>query len=498
MSVGLLIILVVVLLIVLLAIRMPVALALALSGAIGLLLLRGGDYTTNQLGAIPFSQTHSFSLTIIPMFILMGIFAVRARIAEQVYAVARHVFRWIPGSLGVATVMACAGFAAVSGSSIGTAATMSRLSMGEMRKAGYPASLAGAAVAVAGTLGALIPPSLFLVLYAIMTGESVAAMLAAGIVPGIISAIAYATYIILKAKRNAHEWADRAGQLDRELDKAAGERRAEEKLPRGASGPGGQDSPAEGAVTGAAAAEAATAAGAVDPAALPLTRDRTRLRDLPWRGVVRVGILFLIVLGGIYAGFFTPTESAAVGAFAAAVMLVVEFRKDGLSTLASNFTAALKETAATTSMVFAIVIGSAILSSFFIVARLPQMATEGVEGLGLNPYLTIALLLLLLLPLGMALESISILVISVPLIYPIAMSLGFDGIWLGILIVKFIEIGMVTPPVGITCYVVAGTSNTKVETIFRGVTPFLLVEMAVVALLFAFPVLSTWLPSLIR
>src|SRR5690625_5140642 len=148
---------------------MPVALALALSGVVGLVLLRGGEYATNQLGAIPFSQTHSFSLTIIPMFILMGIFAVRARIAEQVYAVARHVFRWIPGSLGVATVMACAGFAAVSGSSIGTAATMSRLSVGEMRKAGYPASLAGAAVAVAGTLGALIPPSLFLVLYAIMT-----------------------------------------------------------------------------------------------------------------------------------------------------------------------------------------------------------------------------------------------------------------------------------------------------------------------------------------
>lgn len=216
------------------------------------------------------------------------------------------------------------------------------------------------------------------------------------------------------------------------------------------------------------------------------------------RGVGRVAILFLIVLGGIYSGYFTPTESAAIGALAAAVMLILEFRKDGIKELTSNFVEALKETAATTSMVFAIVVGSAILSAFFISARLPQMATDWVEGMALNPFLTMALLLLMLLPLGMALESVSILVISVPLIYPIATSLGFDGVWLGILIVKFIEIGMVTPPVGISCFVVAGTSNTRVETIFRGVTPFVVVELVVVAVLFAFPTLTTWLPSLIR
>lgn len=473
MGTGLIVGLVAILLIILLAIRMPVALALALSGAVGLVLLRDTGYTTSQLGAIPFSQTNSFSLTIIPMFILMGIFAVKARIAEQVYTVARYAFRWVPGSLGVATVMACAGFAAVSGSSIGTAATMSRLSIGEMRKAGYPDSLAGASVAVAGTLGALIPPSLFLVLYAIMTGESVAAMLAAGIIPGIISAIAYATYIIITATRNEKEWSERALRLEDALVTASG---------RGGSSDG------QGS---------ASTVGTEDESE-QLTGRTVRLRDLPMRGVVRVGILFVIVLGGIYSGFFTPTESAAVGALAAALMLMVEYRKEGLGVMARNFSEALKETAGTTSMVFAIIIGSAILSAFFIAARLPQMATTWVETMALNPYVTIALLLFLLLPLGMALESISILVISVPLIYPIAMDLGFDGVWLGILIVKFIEIGMVTPPVGINCFVVAGTSNTRVETIFRGVTPFLLVELAVVSLLFAFPTISTWLPSLIR
>ena len=483
MTAGVLIALVALLLVLLLAIRMPVALALALSGAVGLVLLRDTGYATSQLGAIPFSQTNSFSLTIIPMFILMGIFAVKARIAEQVYAVARYAFRWLPGSLGVATVMACAGFAAVSGSSIGTAATMSRLSMGEMRKAGYPDSLAGASVAVAGTLGALIPPSLFLVLYAIMTGESVAAMLAAGIIPGVISAIAYATYIIVTAKRNEKQFEERALKLEDALVAASG---GPTPAPAGDLSSlhtevGPVPAPPEGATPGT-----------------PPAGSAVRLRDLPMRGVVRVFILFLIVLGGIYSGLFTPTESAAVGALAAALMLVLEYRKDGLRVMAHNFAEALKETAGTTSMVFAIIVGSAILSAFFIAARLPQMATSWVESMALNPYLTIAVLLLMLLPMGMALESISILVISVPLIYPIAMALDFDGIWLGILIVKFIEIGMVTPPVGINCFVVAGTSNTRVETIFKGVTPFILVELAVVSLLFAVPAISTWLPSLIR
>lgn len=461
MDTNIVILLVLLLLAAMLAIRMPVALALALAGGGGLLLLQDADYATNMLASLPFSETHSFSLTIIPMFILMGVFAVKARIAEQVYTVAAYLLRRVPGGLGVATVMACAGFAAVSGSSIGTAATMSRLSITEMRKSGYPESLAGATVAIAGTLGVLIPPSVFLVLYAIMTGESIAAMLAAGIIPGIVSALAYAAYIMVAAPRlRAPADVEAAKDLQGALVAASG-------------------SAAEG--TGAQ----------------PATTGPTRLRDLEMRGLVRVAILFVIVLGGIYSGFFTPTESAAMGALAAAVMLLLEFRRAGLAVLYAKFTAALKETAGTTSMVLAIVVGSAILSMFFVSARLPETVTEAVSSLQMNPHLTVALLLLMLLPMGMALESISILVISVPLLYPIATELGFDGIWLGILIVKFIEVGMVTPPVGINCFVVAGTSGTKVERIFRGVAPFVAVELAVIALLFAVPEITLWLPSLI-
>lgn len=452
---------VLVMLIALLAIRMPVAFALGLSGALGLLLLRDFNFATNMLGSRPFDETSRFTLTIIPMFILMGMLAVKARIAEQVYAVAAHLFRKLPGGLGVATVMACAGFAAVSGSSIGTAATMSKLSVGEMRKHGYPTSMATATVAVAGTLGVLIPPSVILVLYAIMTGESVARVLAAGIIPGIISTLAYAAYIM---------WALPASQK-----KAV--KKAEQKA----------------AKLGEALDQAALSANG----AVAVAPEKVRLRDLPFRGVVRVGILFFIVLGGMYSGLFTPTESAAIGALAAMVMLIAELFKDGWRAILNGIIEGLKETAGTTSMVFAIVVGSSILSVFFVAARVPQLLTNAVVDMGMNPHLTMGLLLLTLLPLGMALESISILVITVPLLYPVAEALGFNGIWLAIMIVKLIEIGMVTPPVGINCFVVAGTSGVKVSEIFKGVLPFVIVDLLVCALFFFVPEIVLWLPSMV-
>ncbi|MDO5701271.1 MAG: TRAP transporter large permease [Bowdeniella nasicola] len=462
MTVTTLVILVVIFMLVLLALRMPVAFALALSGALGLYFLRGDSFATSSLGSLPFTETATFSLTIIPMFILMGMFAVKAKIAEQVYRVAAFGFRNFPGGLGVATVMACAGFAAVSGSSIGTAATMSQLSVGEMRKHGYPVSMATATVAVAGTLGVLIPPSVILVLYAIMTGESVARVLAAGIIPGIMSAFAYAIYIVIASRKTRRI-------ADAELAEAVAAAAARDRLT-------GENTAAD----------------------IPKDlHEGTTWSNLPMRGVVRVGILFFIVLGGMYSGIFTPTESAAIGALAAGIMLVMERMKEGPKATVQALVEALKETAGTTSMVFAIIVGSSILSVFFITARVPQMLTEAIVGAGWNPSITMAILLLALVPLGMALESISILVITVPLLYPIATELGFNGIWLAVLIVKLIEIGLVTPPVGINCFVVAGATGVKVTEIFRGVLPFVIVELILVAILFTFPQLSLWLPSLV-
>ncbi|EYT56108.1 hypothetical protein H490_0102865 [Leucobacter sp. UCD-THU] len=459
---GPLVIAIILLLLALLATRMPAAFALGLSGAVGLLLLRDFDFATNMLGAIPFDDTAKFTLTIIPMFILMGMFAMKAKIAEQVFAVAAHAFRRLPGGLGVATVMACAGFAAVSGSSIGTTATMSKLSVGEMRKHGYPTPLATASVAVAGTLGVLIPPSIILVLFSIMTSESVAKMFAAGIIPGVMSALVYSAYMMVAGRKALKRRADADASLETALEAASGKDDA----------------------------ASATRERRADESA-------TRYRDLPKRGLVYIVILFGVVLGGMYSGIVTPTESAAIGALAAMVMVLIENMRSGARATLHAIVDALKETAGTTSMVFAIIVGSAILSVFFVAAKVPQMLTAGIVDAGLDPHLTMAILLLALLPLGMALESLSILVITVPLLAPVAAELGFDNIWLGILVVKLIEIGMVTPPVGISCFVVSGTSGVKVTEVFRGVLPFVLLDLAVVAVLFAVPDIILWLPSLV-
>ncbi|MGO1183522.1 MAG: TRAP transporter large permease [Micrococcaceae bacterium] len=472
MTITALIILVLLLLTVLLVSKVPVALALGISGAVGLTLLHGSGHATNVLGAVPFSQVSSYSLTIIPMFILMGMFAVRARMAEHVFAIANRFVAHLPGGLGVATVMACAGFSAVSGSSIGTAATMSKLSVAEMRKHGYPASLATALVAVAGTLGAMIPPSTFLILYAVLANVSIARMLAAGIIPGIISAAAYIAYIMIWGHRKIGHSTDK-DDLRTAVTRAS---------------VGGGDARTVAATRNVSSAEVT----------VPTTPAATGDSPLPWRGLLRIAILFLIVLGGMYSGLFTSTESAAIGALAALLMLVAENRREGLRTLATNFRQALYDTSTTTAMVFMIIVGSALLSAFFIAAKVPDSITNSVSGIGLPPTVTMALLLLCLIPLGMVLESLSILVISVPILLPIALEFGFDPIWLGIVIVKLIEIGMVTPPVGINCFVVAGISKVRSETVFKGILPFFLIDVAITALLFSVPAIVLFLPSLVQ
>lgn len=436
------------LMITLLAIRVPVGFSLGIAGGLGLVLLKGTNYATNTIGASPFSNTATFTLTIIPMFILMGMLAVRANIAENVFTVANHFVRRAPGGLGVATVMACAGFSAVSGSSIGTAATMAKLSVKQMRDNGYPAALATGIVAVAGTLGVMIPPSTFLVLYAVMAGESVAQMLAAGIIPGLLSAAGYITYIMIAGQRQVR-----------------------------------RDGPKD-------------LAGGIDTARRELAGKAT-FRQLPWRGVLHIAILFVVVLGGMYTGFFTATESAAIGAFAALIILVVENRRLGLRKIWRQFRQSLLETAETTSMVFFVIVGSAILSTFFVAAGVTQAIARWAGDLPLPPLAVMAVLLLCLIPLGMFLESMSILIITVPLLYPVADEFGFSGVWLGIMIVKLIEIGMVTPPVGILTFVVAGSTGVKPEVVFRGVTPLLGIELLTTTILFLVPALSLVLPSLV-
>jgi C4-dicarboxylate transporter DctM subunit len=436
MDSGTVLIIVLVVFAILLVSEVPIAFVLALAGAAGILLTRGLDVTTPALGNVPFTAVANYSLSIVPMYILVGVFAVFARIAEHVYTVADRLLVRIRGGLGVATITACAGFAAVTGSSVATAATIGRLAIDEMRKRGYSDTLATGVVAASGTLGILIPPSIILAIYGILTGESIALLLLAGIVPGVISAVVYTTYVVIKGTSRDH-----------------------------------RDHQAEIIKQG--------------------------LRDLPWRGVFRVAIIFLLVISGVYTGWFTVTESGALGAFFALIIMLIEMRKEGIRRVIEVVKAAFLEVAAITSMSFFIFIGSSIFTFYLVSSGIPTAFLRWVTQLEMNPLLIVAVLIAVLIPMGMALDSLSILVIFVPLTYPIVSSLGFDGIWYAILVVKGIELGQITPPVGINAYVVAGVSGIRPERVFQGIWPFAGLDLATVVLLFTFPIIVLWLPNLV-
>jgi C4-dicarboxylate transporter, DctM subunit len=441
MGVGTTLIIVLAVFFTIMAMEVPIGFCLALAGAVGVALTRGPDIATSVLGGTPFTSVASYGLAIVPMYIMVGMFALYARIGEHVFQVADRLMRRIRGGLGMATIAACAGFAAVTGSSVACAATVGRLSIDEMRKRGYSARLATGLVAAAGTLGILIPPSIILAIYGVLTRESIATLLVAGIVPGIISALVYMSYVWMLGRRGKIRQAD-----------------------------------------GRAAA---------------LEAKRVPLRRLPWRGVFRVGVLFAAVMVGVYGGAFTVTESGALGSFFALLFMLYELRRQGLRRMLQTFRSAVEEVASTTSMSFFVFIGSSIFTFYLVSAGIPHAFTEWVISIELTPHLVVALLLVALLPLGMALDSLSIVVIFVPLAYPVVTALGFSGVWFAILFVKLIEIGQVTPPVGINVYVVSGVSRVEAPEVFRGILPFVAVDLVTTTILFLFPGITLWLPGLI-
>lgn len=441
----------------------PVAFSLASAGVAGLFLLDGVDIASATLGRSPFQTTASYGLIVIPMFVYMGILAAHAGIGRDVLALAHRVLRRLPGSLALATIAACAGFAAVTGSSIATVATVGRVAIREMAAYGYDRRFMAGIVGSAGTLGVLIPPSILLVIYGIMTGESVGFLLLAGLLPGVLSAIIYATYIVVQAVRRPELVGRPAKQLAAISNEGAGQNR-----------PGG------------------SAPEAVD-AAVEQLKSFGIMTQLA--GLLKLAILFLVVVGGIYSGTFTPTESGAMGAVIALVM--VAFNRDKSFRSWWRLRDAVREAASMTAMIFAILIGGAIFAFFLVRAGTPRLFTDWVLELGLPPMLVVAALLLTLIPLGMFLDAYSILIITVPLTYPVISALGYDGIWFGILVIKFIELGLITPPVGLNGYVVASVAdNLTAEDAFRGLMPFAALDLATIALLFAFPWLSTAVPEM--
>lgn len=417
----------------LLALGTPVFAALALSGAFGIIMVEDTGFLLARLKSFSFIHTANYALTVIPLFILMGAFAHHAQVGKRLFHVANKWVGHLPGGLAMASILTSAGFAATSGSSVATAATVGAVAIPEMKAKGYDRRLAAGAVAAGGVLGVLIPPSVLLIFYAALTEVSAGKMLIAGFVPGLITTVAFMLGVALIG----HKVQDRSTR----------------------------------------AARAPWA-------------ERLSATTQAWQVVV----LFLIVLGGIYLGLVTPTEAGAIGALAAFVMLLLA--KSARGNLGGALSESFRSTATTTVMILFIMIGAGIFSYFLTLVQIPQMIAGAITQSGISPYLIVAVLLLAYIPLGMFLDAFSMMVITLPIVFPTISGLGFDPIWFGILCVKMCEIGLITPPVGLNCFVIAGIDReTPLPDVFRGALWFVAIEMVTVVLLFSFPQIVTWLPD---
>lgn len=419
--------------IVLVLLRVPVAVAMGLVGTIGYALVDDLGSALNRLGNTPFELAEGYSLSVVPLFLWMGAIASRSGLSRDLFRAANGLFAGRRGTVAMAAVGACAGFGAICGSSLATAATMSRIAIPEMRRLGYDERLAAGAVASGGTLGILIPPSVILIIYAVIAQESVARLFAAGLVPG----------IVLTALNVAVIWVLCRWQ------------------------PGLAPNPGTAGAWG------------------------ERLRDLG--GAWQVLVLFVISVGGIYAGVFSPTEAAAVGCL---VALVLGFatRSIGMRDVVESLT----ETVRTTAVLFFIVIMAFVYAYFLVLTHLPQSLVEIVTALGLSPLAVMLLLILFYLVLGCFLDSLGMILITVPVFLPLVTGLGFDPVWFGVLVVVVVEMGLVTPPVGMNLFVIrAQQSDIAIGTLYRGVLPFLSAGAILILLMLAVPALALWLPTLL-
>ena len=426
-------------LLVLIALKIPIAFAMGIVGLIGYGLEVGWDPAMAMAATVTFETGLSYGLSVVPLFILMGNFVTRAGLSDELYQASYAFLGHRRGGLAMATIVACGGFGAVCGSSLATAATMSKVALPPMRKFGYSDSLATGAIAAGGTLGILIPPSVILVIYGIMTESDIGKLFVAGIVPGILGVLLYIVAVTVVVRVNPD------------------------------SGPPGER-----------------------------TSWRTRLVAL--KDVWGVLLLFTIVIGGIYGGVFTPTEAAGIGA-SGSFFFALARKRLNLSSLMD----VVADSVRTTAMIFTVLIGALMFSNYINVAGLPDELTEWVISLNLTPILVVIIIMGVYLVLGCVLESLSMILLTVPVFYPLVASLDFGTmidpelvlIWFGIVVVVITEISLITPPVGLNVFVLKSVlPDIKLSTIFKGVTPFWCVDIVRLLLLIMIPMISLWLPSL--
>lgn len=432
MSVGIVGLLGVSSLLLLILLRVPIAIALAAAGFLGYAALDGWSPALKMLGLVPYQLASAYSLSVIPLFILMGAVASRANMATELFQACNALFSGLRGALANATIGACALFGAICGSSIATAATFSKVAIPEMRRHGYEPAFAAGAVASAGTLDVLIPPSVLTAIYAIAAEQSLPKLYAAAFVPGFVLAALYVVAVLAVAWAKP-EWVPRVKSM-------------------------------------------------------PL---RARLRASV--GMWKLGILFFFAVFGIYLGWFSPTEAASIAAFVA-ILIAFGSRAMGWRGLVD----ALLETAYTTAAVFFIVVGAFIFSRFVVLTQFPNLLTAWVKDMELSPFWVLMAVIALYVVLGTFLDEVSTILITVPVTLPLITAIGYDGIWFGIFVTVMCTIGLISPPTGMTVFVIqAQHPEIPVTRIYLGTLPFLVADFVLVALLILVPGMALWLPSIL-
>jgi C4-dicarboxylate transporter, DctM subunit len=413
--------------------RVPMAFAMGIVGFFGFAYKVSFSAAAFMIGQTTYETGLSYTLSVIPLFILMGNFVVRARMSEELYHVAYTFLGHLRGGLAMSTVVASAGFGSICGSSIATAATFSKVAYPSMRKYGYKDSLAVGTVAAGGTLGILIPPSVIMVIYGILAEQNIGKLFVAGLLPGIVATVLLCLAIAWIAWR----------------DPAAG-----------------------------------------PPAEPHAWSERLSAIRYVWPVIA----LFVLIIGGIYGGIFTATEGAGIGAGGAFAFALAR-RALTWRVLIE----VLVESARTTSMLFMILIGALLFANFINYTTMPADLRNFVTQFELHPVMVVAAICVIYVVLGTAMEELSMILLTVPLFLPVIVQLGYDPIWFGIIIVVVVQIGLISPPVGMNIFVVRNLlRHVSIGTVFRGVTPFTAALVALLAIVVAFPSLSTWLPSLMK
>jgi C4-dicarboxylate transporter DctM subunit len=409
---------------------MPIGFAMGLSAVLGTLLLIDAQAAFSLLGQTAYDTAVTYNLSVVPMFVLMGYIAGGAGLSEALYRACNAWLGHRRGGLALATIGGCGAFAAICGSSIATAATMAQIALPEMRRYNYDDRLATGAVAAGGTIGILIPPSIIMVIYGLLTETSISKLFLAGFLPGLLTVAGFMLTITIMTRINSR------------------------------LGPRAEPAPM-----------------AVKLAAL--------------RGVWGPVLLFLLVIGGLYFGVFSPTEAAGIGAVGAFALGVLNrgFDREALGQ-------ALLDTVRTTAMIFTVLIGAILFNNFLILASMPNLVSSWITGLPLGKLAILLVIIGMYFVLGCLLDSLAMILLTIPIVFPIVSALGYDPVWFGIIIVMVVELGLITPPIGMNVFVIKGIAReVPLYTIFRGVTPFIVAQIILIAVLIAFPEIALWLPS---